>query len=114
MKIATVTHAVTITLHQIYTQTYLYSLPPYPTTIGYSLTTSSPDMSLAETGTHTHYYTNSTTLKSTFNTDHVSHENFPSILNHALFCILHSTTPQYPHLQKFLCKFSYVSSKLSP
>ena len=29
------------------------------------------------------------------------HEIFPSIFNHALFCILHSITPQCPHLQIF-------------
>ena len=33
--------------------------------------------------------------------DHMSDENFPSILNHALFCILHSSMPQCPHLQIF-------------
>ena len=36
-EIATDTCAFTITLHQICTQTYLYSLPSYPATIGYFL-----------------------------------------------------------------------------
>ena len=50
---------------------------------------------------HTHYYTSSTTLKNTFDMDHASHEIFPSIFNLTLFCILHSSTPQCPHLQIF-------------
>ena len=61
---ANMTHAdmlaFTVTLHQIHTQPYFYSLTSYTTTVGHFF---SPDMFLTTMGTHTHYYTSSKTLK---------------------------------------------------